>query len=182
MELGVCEAVLKRICRRNGIPKWPYRQVKTIDRYLSKTKESLRIASETYQHLKTTAERDTLITAKQNQMKYAYFVSKLKEHRRITLRQAHNQTVIVALEKEWLILSKAIKQDAEPDTNEGLREQFDLVDAADQLLQLNDSPIIGPMSFHSPEATAGMMALSLSPHSPSDKVLKRGMKTAPPFL
>ena len=26
-ELGVCATMLKKICRKNGIPRWPYRQV-----------------------------------------------------------------------------------------------------------------------------------------------------------
>jgi hypothetical protein len=29
-ELGVCVTVLKRICRENGVPRWPYRKVLTV--------------------------------------------------------------------------------------------------------------------------------------------------------
>jgi len=29
-ELGICSTVLKKICRRNGIPRWPYRRLKSI--------------------------------------------------------------------------------------------------------------------------------------------------------
>ena len=32
MNLGVCEAHLKRICRRLDIPKWPYRKLQAINR------------------------------------------------------------------------------------------------------------------------------------------------------
>ncbi|TYZ57805.1 hypothetical protein PybrP1_001785 [[Pythium] brassicae (nom. inval.)] len=31
-QLGICEAALKRICRRNQIRKWPYRQLQSIHR------------------------------------------------------------------------------------------------------------------------------------------------------
>lgn len=33
--LGICEAALKRICRRNQIKKWPYRQLQSIRRRMS---------------------------------------------------------------------------------------------------------------------------------------------------
>lgn len=33
-ELGVCATVLKKICRRNGIPRWPHRKIKSLDRMI----------------------------------------------------------------------------------------------------------------------------------------------------
>ncbi|KAL4094229.1 hypothetical protein PRIC1_009892 [Phytophthora ramorum] len=37
--LGVCEAALKRICRRNRIHKWPYRQLSSVRRRIADLKE-----------------------------------------------------------------------------------------------------------------------------------------------
>jgi len=30
-ELGICATVLKKICRKNGIPRWPHRKIKSLD-------------------------------------------------------------------------------------------------------------------------------------------------------
>lgn len=40
VELGVCATVLKKICRRNGIPRWPHRQIKSLDRMISSWKSA----------------------------------------------------------------------------------------------------------------------------------------------
>ena len=32
LKLGVCSTVLKKICRRNGISRWPYRLIRKIDK------------------------------------------------------------------------------------------------------------------------------------------------------
>lgn len=34
-ELGICPTMLKKVCRRNGIPRWPYRQLKSINRMIA---------------------------------------------------------------------------------------------------------------------------------------------------
>lgn len=35
--LGICSTSLKKICRKNGLPRWPHRKVKSIDQRLSKS-------------------------------------------------------------------------------------------------------------------------------------------------
>ncbi|KAG6616177.1 RWP-RK domain [Phytophthora cinnamomi] len=37
--LGICEAALKRICRRNHIRKWPYRQLSSVRRRIAELKD-----------------------------------------------------------------------------------------------------------------------------------------------
>lgn len=32
--LGVCATVLKKICRKNGIPRWPHRKIKSLERMI----------------------------------------------------------------------------------------------------------------------------------------------------
>merc|ERR1712137_76688 len=38
-ELGVCTTVLKRICRQNGISRWPHRKIKSIDGLIESLEE-----------------------------------------------------------------------------------------------------------------------------------------------
>jgi hypothetical protein len=40
-QLGVCATVLKKICRKNGINRWPHRKVRSIDKSISVLKSSL---------------------------------------------------------------------------------------------------------------------------------------------
>ena len=38
-KLGICPTVLKKICRKNGLPRWPHRKLQSIDRELKKLKD-----------------------------------------------------------------------------------------------------------------------------------------------
>eukprot|EP01119_Soliformovum_irregulare_P004552 TRINITY_DN1559_c0_g1_i1.p1 TRINITY_DN1559_c0_g1~~TRINITY_DN1559_c0_g1_i1.p1 ORF type:complete len:289 (-),score=43.53 TRINITY_DN1559_c0_g1_i1:101-967(-) len=40
-ELGVCATILKKICRRNGIPRWPHRKIKSIDKMIANLEMNL---------------------------------------------------------------------------------------------------------------------------------------------
>ena len=39
-KLGVCQTYLKKICRRKGIEKWPYRKIKAIENFLNSSSVS----------------------------------------------------------------------------------------------------------------------------------------------
>ena len=38
-ELGICATVLKKICRKNGINRWPHRKIKSIDKMIESLEE-----------------------------------------------------------------------------------------------------------------------------------------------
>eukprot|EP01114_Cavostelium_apophysatum_P008710 TRINITY_DN2143_c0_g1_i1.p1 TRINITY_DN2143_c0_g1~~TRINITY_DN2143_c0_g1_i1.p1 ORF type:complete len:358 (-),score=99.97 TRINITY_DN2143_c0_g1_i1:202-1275(-) len=40
-ELGVCATILKKICRRNGIPRWPHRKIKSLDKMIGNLEVNL---------------------------------------------------------------------------------------------------------------------------------------------
>eukprot|EP00798_Chlamydomonas_sp_ICE-L_P004479 gene4479-14638_t len=54
-KLGVGLTVLKRICRKFGVPRWPYRKLKSLDRLITNV-ESGQAPGETYRHLMKSAE------------------------------------------------------------------------------------------------------------------------------
>jgi len=39
--LNICPTVLKKICRRNGVARWPFRKLKSIERLVGKIRESI---------------------------------------------------------------------------------------------------------------------------------------------
>jgi hypothetical protein len=51
-KLGVCEAALKRICRRNNIKKWPFRQLQSVVRRIEE-ESRLDILQYAFQHSET---------------------------------------------------------------------------------------------------------------------------------
>lgn len=53
--LGIGLTVLKRICRKFGVPRWPYRKIKSLDRLITNV-ESGTPPGETYKHLMKSAE------------------------------------------------------------------------------------------------------------------------------
>ncbi|KAF2075265.1 hypothetical protein CYY_003441 [Polysphondylium violaceum] len=40
-ELGICATMLKKICRRNGIPRWPHRKIKSLNKMIENLEQSL---------------------------------------------------------------------------------------------------------------------------------------------
>eukprot|EP01121_Diplochlamys_sp_Union-15-3_P008346 TRINITY_DN2211_c0_g1_i1.p1 TRINITY_DN2211_c0_g1~~TRINITY_DN2211_c0_g1_i1.p1 ORF type:complete len:126 (-),score=15.76 TRINITY_DN2211_c0_g1_i1:463-840(-) len=40
-EIGVCATVLKKMCRKNGIPRWPHRKIKSINKMIDTLHQSL---------------------------------------------------------------------------------------------------------------------------------------------
>lgn len=43
-ELGVCATVLKKICRQQGIPRWPHRKIKSLNKMISNLEEEMEAA------------------------------------------------------------------------------------------------------------------------------------------
>lgn len=39
-ELGVCATVLKKLCRKHGIPRWPYRKIKSLNKLITSLEET----------------------------------------------------------------------------------------------------------------------------------------------
>jgi len=40
-ELGVCATILKKICRKNGIPRWPHRKIKSLEKMIQNLQRNL---------------------------------------------------------------------------------------------------------------------------------------------
>eukprot|EP00698_Gefionella_okellyi_P023957 TRINITY_DN8326_c0_g1_i1.p2 TRINITY_DN8326_c0_g1~~TRINITY_DN8326_c0_g1_i1.p2 ORF type:complete len:399 (-),score=79.95 TRINITY_DN8326_c0_g1_i1:1699-2895(-) len=45
-KLDVCATLLKKICRRNGITRWPHRKVKCLDKWLNTLEETCQVTDE----------------------------------------------------------------------------------------------------------------------------------------
>jgi len=49
--LGICTTVLKKVCRRNGIPRWPHRKLKALDKMIQNAHASMEKRPEERQRL-----------------------------------------------------------------------------------------------------------------------------------
>jgi hypothetical protein len=50
-KLNICPTVLKKICRKNGLPRWPHRKLQSIDRELRKLSELLGDPSQNHEQI-----------------------------------------------------------------------------------------------------------------------------------
>lgn len=66
-EIGVCATVLKKICRKNNIPRWPHRKIKSINKMISVLESSMEKNPQDLDHIKE--EIKTLIQHKEFVMK-----------------------------------------------------------------------------------------------------------------
>lgn len=62
-ELKVCATILKKICRRNGISRWPHRKIRSIEKRIGNLEQSYAKTPEEREEL--TKEMDILQTKKQ---------------------------------------------------------------------------------------------------------------------
>ncbi|CEG37866.1 RWP-RK domain [Plasmopara halstedii] len=46
-KFGICATLLKKICRRHGIQRWPHRQIRSLQKSIDMLRESLRVAKGT---------------------------------------------------------------------------------------------------------------------------------------
>jgi len=73
-ELGVCATILKKICRRNGIPRWPHRKIKSLDKMTSNLEMNL--AKNPHERDEITREIETLRGKKKEIMNNPNVLSK----------------------------------------------------------------------------------------------------------
>jgi len=66
LELGVCTTMLKRLCRNHGIPRWPFRQIKSIDRMIKTMDKSKEVRMDSSRILQALQQkRKNLLTQPQ---------------------------------------------------------------------------------------------------------------------
>lgn len=75
-ELGVCATMLKKICRKNGIPRWPYRQIKSLNRMIA----SLEAQPEDDEHVQSILK--TLRYKRENLLGNPHMAESLLRHRK----------------------------------------------------------------------------------------------------
>jgi len=50
-ELGVCATILKKICRKNGIPRWPHRKIKSLEKMIQNLQRNLEKNPQDQKHI-----------------------------------------------------------------------------------------------------------------------------------
>jgi len=117
-ELGVCATVLKKICRRNGIPRWPHRKIKSLDKMIATLEAS---------QPKTSEDQDRI----------AHEVANLKNKKRFLVQ---NPNVLVKTKKKANAAPRRKRLRIEKTDERGVfvRDQKSLSRA--RLVQLADTP------------------------------------------
>lgn len=87
-ELGIGQTALKRICRKYGIDRWPFRQIKAIDTYISKVRHEPYIS---YISMKSLEETRVKILNNPNK-KLQNLLSK-SQMNRLSLQQRPTHTI-----------------------------------------------------------------------------------------
>lgn len=76
-ELGICATVLKKICRKNGIPRWPHRKLKSIEKSILALEESISKGSDDKDNIKK--EIESLKLQKESLIKDPSILVQMKE-------------------------------------------------------------------------------------------------------
>eukprot|EP01120_Amphizonella_sp_Union-15-10_P015572 TRINITY_DN8043_c0_g1_i1.p1 TRINITY_DN8043_c0_g1~~TRINITY_DN8043_c0_g1_i1.p1 ORF type:complete len:227 (-),score=37.46 TRINITY_DN8043_c0_g1_i1:29-709(-) len=114
-EIGVCATVLKKICRKNGIPRWPHRKIKSIDKMIETLKHSLQRGSTEEDDNRIRKEIKTLEEHKHYVINNpGVLVKKVKENKRKRETQSiapnHSKKQRISLEPALEVSSPEIEE------------------------------------------------------------------------